>query len=395
MGLFDFIFGHRPKPTGQYGGIFKMLNGYVPRFTSWSGSIYEAELIRASINAVATHCSKLNVTTRGAARPKLQRKLQKGPNEWSTWSQFLYRLATILYVKNTAFVVPVFDEYGDVSGIYPALPEYCDIVQYGGIPYLRYKFAWGEWAAVELQLCGIMTRFQYKSDFFGEDNKALLSTLDLITIQEQGIQESITNGASYRFSARLTNFSSLEDLKKERKKFTDANFRREDKENAGLLLFPNTYSDIQQLTPKNYVCDADQMRAITDGVFRYFGVNDDILMNKAYGDTWAAFYEGAVEPFAVQFSEVVTKMLFSFRERSEGAYLMATSNRIQYMSNTDKQKVTETFADRGLATINEVREIWNLPPLPPEIGDKIPARGEYYDIREGKNNEQDDRREAE
>ena len=114
------------------------------------------------------------------------------------------------------------------------------------------------------------------------------------------------------------------------------------------------------------------------------GIVEDVLKNRAYGDMWSAFYEGAVEPFALQFSEVVTKMLFTFRERSEGSEIMATANRIQYMSNGDKMKVTETFADRGLATVNEIREIWNLPPLPPEIGDKIPARGEYYDIREGK-----------
>ena len=384
MGLFDLIFGNRPKPAGQYAGVFKMLNGYVPRFTNWQGSIYEAELIRASINAIATHCSKLNVVTRGAAKRKLQNQLKKGPNTFDTWSQFMYRLATILYVKNTAFIVPVFDEYGEVTGIYPVLPEYCDIVQYGETPYLRYKFSWGDWAAVELSKCGIMTRFKYRSDFFGENNSALLSTLDLITIQNQGIQESVRNSASYKFSARLTNFSSLDDLKKERQKFTESNMRA-DAKNSGLLLFPNTDSDIRQLEPKNYVVDAEQVKVINEGVYQYFGVNEDVLKNRAYGDMWSAFYEGAVEPFALQFSEVVTKMLFTFRERSEGSEIIATSNRIQYMSNGDKMKVTETFADRGLATVNEIREIWNLPPLPPEIGEKIPARGEYYDIREGKN----------
>ncbi len=383
MGLFDLIFGNRPKPAGRYAGTFKMLNGYVPRFTSWQGSIYEAELIRASINAVATHCSKLSVVTRGSAKRKLQNRLAKGPNTFDTWSQFMYRLATILYVKNTAFIVPVFDDYGEVSGIYPVLPDYCDVVQYGDVPYLRYKFSWGDWAAVELSLCGIMTRFRYRSDFFGENNGALLNTLDLITIQSQGIQESIKNGASYKFSARLTNFSSLEDLKKERHKFTESNLKA-DAKNNGLLLFPNTYSEIRQLEPKNYVVDAEQVKVINEGVYQYFGVNEDVLKNRAYGDMWSAFYEGAVEPFALQFSEVVTKMLFTFRERSEGSEIMATANRIQYMSNGDKMKVTETFADRGLATVNEIREIWNLPPLPPEIGDKIPARGEYYDIREGK-----------
>ena len=61
MGLFDFIFGKRPEPKGEYEGVFKLLNGYTPHFTSYNGSLYESELIRAAITARATHISKLNV----------------------------------------------------------------------------------------------------------------------------------------------------------------------------------------------------------------------------------------------------------------------------------------------------------------------------------------------
>jgi hypothetical protein len=50
------------------------------------------------------------------------------------------------------------------------------------------------------------------------------------------------------------------------------------------------------------------------------------------------------------------------------------------MSNSDKLQAIQTFADRGLMTRNELREIMNLAPLPDEIGNQIPARGEYYDI---------------
>jgi hypothetical protein len=134
---------------------------------------------------------------------------------------------------------------------------------------------------------------------------------------------------------------------------------------------------------KPWVVDADQMNAIKSSVYEYFGVNEDVLTNKAYGDSWAAFYEGAIEPFAVQFSEVMTKMLFTFREQSQGNKVIVSANRIQYMTNTEKLAVTNGFADRGMATIDELREIWNLPPLPDGKGEAIPIRGEYYDLRNG------------
>lgn len=380
MSLFDKIFGNRPKERKLY-NEFRMLNGYEPHFTSYSGGLYESELVRSAISVRATHISKLHVETRGAARPALQRKLTHGPNEFQTWSQFLYRLSTILDVHNTAFITPIWDEYGEPSGIYAPLPSRCEIVQYEGIPYLRYTFGHGTSAAVELAYCGLMVNHQYRNDFFGESNKALIPTMDLIHMQNQGITEGVKSSATYRFIAQLNNFSKPDDLAKERQRFTEENLSR-DAKGGGLLLFPNTYSNIRQIESKPWVVDADQMKVIKDNVYQYFGVNEDVLTNKAYGDAWAAFYEGAVEPFAIQFSEVLTKMLFTFREQSSGNYVMATANRLQYMSNADKLAVAAQMADRGLMTRNELREIFNLPPLPDDLGNTIPARGEYYNVGE-------------
>ena len=193
--------------------------------------------------------------------------------------------------------------------------------------------------------------------------------------ENQGIEEGVKSAATYRFMAQLSNFAKAEDLAKERKRFTAENFAR-DAEGGGLLLFPNTYTNIQQVQTKPFVIDADQMGAIRNNVFEYFGVNEDILQNKAYGDAWAAFYEGAIEPFAIQFSDVLTKMLFTLREQTQGNGVTATANRLQYLSNADKLNVSAQMLDRGIFSLNDVRDIWNLPPV--EGGDARIIRGEYY-----------------
>ncbi len=381
MGLFDKLFKFLRKPSGDYAGTFKLLNGYNSAYTSFGGSIYESELVRASINAIATHCSKLMVTASGSAKPALHNKLKHGPNEWQTWGQFLYRLATILNVHNTAFIVPILDQYGAVTGIYPVLPPRCEVVEYGAehVPYLRYKFSNGNTAAIELEYCGIMTRFQYKSDLFGESNDALVPTMDLIKIQNKGIEESIKNSTSYKFMAKMSNFSNTQDATKERQRFSRENFAS-DVEGGGVLLFPSNYTDIRQIDYKPYTVDADERKLIQENVFYYFGVNEDILMNKAFGDAWSAFYEGVIEPFAIQFSDVLTKMLFTFREQTEGNRITATSNRLQYMSNTDKLNVTAQLTDRGIFSINEAREVFNLAPV--DGGDVRTIRGEYKNADE-------------
>lgn len=389
MGLFDRLFGNRPKENDKYLETFKMLDGYTPRFTSFGGGVYESELIRAAINARATHISKLKVESYGAAKPALQTKLKNNPNEFQTWSQFQYRLSTLLDVHNTAFICPVFDQFGQISGIYTPLPNKCEIAAYEGVPYLRYEFSHGEKAAVELSLCGIMTKYQYRNDFFGESNEALRQTMDLIHIQNQGIEEGVKSAATYRFMAKLSNFAKAEDLAKERQRFTAENFSK-DAKGGGLLLFPNTYQDVKQVEVKPWVVDAEQRKAIEANVFRYYGVNDDVLENHFSADNWSAFYEGAIEPFAIQESEVLEKMFFTLRERSQGNGVTVTANRLQYLSNQDKLNVSAQMADRGLMTRNEIREIWNLPPLPEPIGSQLPVRGEYYNVSEDEGQTEED-----
>ena len=332
--------------------------------------------MRSAIDARARHIAKLRVEVVGTARPSLQVDLKKRPNSFQTWYQFMYRLSTILDMHNTAFIVPVVDKYGDTVGMFPVLPAKCEVRETkDGRAVLRYEFADRQVGACYMNECGILTKFQYKNDFFGEKNGALDSTMKLIDMQEQGIVEAIKNGATYRFMAKVNNFSKTEDLKKERQRFSEENFSKEAGA-GGLLLFPNTYSDIQQIKTSPYTIDPEERKTIQDNVFNYFAVNEDIIQSKAVGDKWDAFYESVVETFAIQFSEVTTQMFFSDREQSFGARIMATSNRLQYMSNKDKLQVSAQMADRGLMTINEIREIWNLPPV--DGGDARPIRGEYY-----------------
>lgn len=384
MGLFDWIF--RPneakksdKALEQAYTMFRTLTAYQPVFTNWGGAIYESEIVRAAIDARARHISKLKVETVGSANKSLQAKLRQGPNQWQTWSQFLYRTSTILDIHNTAFIVPVFDERMIITGIYPVLPTRCSLIDYKGELWLRYQFATGDIGAVEFRKCALLTKYQYRSDFFGESNVALNDTMKLIGIQNQGIEEAVKNTSTFRFMAQLANFAKPDDLAKERARFTRDNLSTES-DAGGFLLFPNTYKDIKQIDVKPYTVDADQMEQIRENVYNYFGVNEDVLQNKAYGDSWSAFYEGAIEPFAIQFSEAITKAMFSERERAQGSLIMATANRLQYMSNNDKLNVSSQLLDRGIFSINDVREIWNLPPV--ENGDLRVIRGEYYSADE-------------
>lgn len=385
MGLKERLFPKEEPVKVEKTEAFKLLTAYEPIFHDHIGGVYESALVRSAIEAKARHISKLKVEMQGEAQPNLKARIKHKPNEWMTWPQFLARCSTILDCTNNLFIVPVQNDYLETIGFFPVLPDKVKILEDKKKKlWLRYTFRSNQTGIVEFDRCAYLNKHQYKSDFYGESNSALNSTMDLISIQEQGIEEAVKNSASYRFMARVSNFTSPEDLEKERQRFTAKNLKGE-KDNGGMLLFPNTYSDIKQLEASPYTPDEKQMQLIKDNVFDYFGVNENVIQGRANSDELDAFFNSAIEPFAIALSEAMSSAIYSERERSFGNHVFVNANRLQYMSQTAKVTVAKELGDRGILTINEIRELFNYAPLPD--GDVAYIRGEYKPLEEQNDNE--------
>ena len=378
MGLMDWLFPKEEPVKLANTENFKLLTAYEPIFHDYRGSIYESALVRSAIEAKARHISKLKVEMQGEAQPYLKAKIKHKPNDWMTWPQFLARCSTILDCTNNLFIVPVQDKYLETIGFFPVLPDRVKLLEdKNGKMWLRYTFRNNQSGIVEFDRCAYLNKHQFKSDFYGDNNHALDNTMDLIAIQDQGIKEAVKNSASYRFIAKVNNFTAPEDLAEERARFTRENLSGE---NGGLLLFPNTYSDIKQVTDSAYRVDTDQLKLIQKNVYDYFGVNEEIIQGKAESDQLDAFFNSAVEPFAIALSESLSKAIYTDRERSFGNHVYVNANRLQYMSQTAKVTVAKELGDRGILTINEIRELFNYAPLPD--GDVAFIRGEYKPVEE-------------
>ena len=385
MGLFESIFGR--KKAEPQSTAYQTLTAYQPSFRTWGGQIYESELVRAAVDAKARHAAKLQYSMEGTARPKLYTATRPAPNQWMTWSKFMERCSNIYDVQNNLFIVPLLDEMGEVAGFFPALPSECSVVDMRGEPYLKFTFIGGQKKSVRLSRVGIVVKHQLKDDFFGEKNVALNGTMELVNMVNQGIAEGVKNSATFRFMAQLTSKAFDEDLRKERKRFDENNFQGE---SGGLLLFGNQFTNIQQIKQEGYKVDPEQMKLIRDNVLNYFGVSEKVIRNEATGDELSAFFDGCIEPFAIKMSEAMTSMVFTGREINGKNRILFSSNRLQYMNMTSKISMAQQLGDRGILTIDEIRELFNYAPLPDGNGKHAPIRGEYYFVDEGKEGNNDD-----
>ena len=372
MGVLEKLFGKGKGTDVRDTGSFETIAEHRPTFYSWNKDMYEQQLVRATIERIADACCKLEPNVVGTARPRIARAIETSPNQFMTWPTFLARCATIYYNENNLFIVPAFKPGTDVvTGIYPLMVNYAEVVEFRGEPWYRFHLPTGKVMALECAKVCLLTRFQYRSDYFGSKN-ILDSTLKLMSAQEQAQEQAIQNGASIRFIAALNGQVREDDMQAKRDRFTEQNLSSENK--TGMMVYDATFKDVKQVEPKSWTIDPQEMQRIREDVFFYFGMNEAILTNDYDEGQWGAFYEGCIEPFALKLGEGLSKMLYTMRERPKNRIEFA-ADRLQYSSNATKRNMNKDMLDRGVYTINDALKVLQMPPV--EGGDVRILRGEY------------------
>ncbi|HKM44345.1 MAG TPA: phage portal protein [Dysgonamonadaceae bacterium] len=361
MGWFNRLFTPQAqKDADRVTEYLETINGYTPSFQSFDGGMYETELIRSVVHAKAKHTAKLTPHVIGSAYKNFESVLKHKPNEFQSIYDFLYRLRTLYEVDTYAFIVPIYTEGTmHIKGLYPLKTERVELKEIKGVVYLRYLFNNGKRAMIPYEEVGVLKKMNYRDEHFGDGNQVLHNSMSLIDLQNQGIQDAIRQSAKIRFMARIGQNMRPEDIEKERENFSKTNLSSDNQ--SGVMMFDTKYVSVDQIKSQPYTADEKQIEFIKNNVYSYFGINEDILQNKFNEDTWNAFYEGEVEPFAIQLSQAITNMMFTSTQKAHGNEIHFSANRLQYASNTTKLEVSRALFDRGIFGSDDVAEIWNLP----------------------------------
>ena len=96
-------------------------------------------------------------------------------------------------------------------------------------------------------------------------------------------------------------------------------------------------------------------------------MNEKILTSSFNEAEWNSFYENVIEPISIQLSLEFTFKLLSERERGFGNKVIFTANRLQYATLQTRMSIGGQLYDRGIITINELRELMYYEPI--EDGD--------------------------
>ncbi|APM37302.1 phage portal protein [Clostridium kluyveri] len=374
MNILDKLFNRNKSPANKSNiQRIDVMNGSPPIFTPFSGDAYSNDLYRSGVDAIAKNFAKLvptHVITQSGQRKDgdstLNYILQTRPNPYMNTYDFLYKMATHYFLYNNSFAYLSLDGKGNLSGIYPLSPLSMEfVIDVTGTLYCKFLFLKGREFIVEYSQVVLLRRFYNSNDLLGDDNKAIMPTLDLAHTQNQGMENSIKTSAQIRGLLKYNQVLSSEKLKEAKEDFIKDYLSIE---NNGGIAALDTKMDYQPIENKPVLINGQQLDAIKNRIYSYLGVSESIINCTYTEDEWSAFYESTIEPLSTQMSLELTGKLFTQREQSFGNSILLESDKLQFTSNTTKITALKELMPLGLLTINQALEILNLPGI--EDGDR-------------------------
>lgn len=356
--------------------------GYRSVFMPFGRNMYKADVVRMCIRPLANHTAKADPV---CTDKHIERTLRLRPNLYMNGMEFLYKVRTMYELTNTVFILIIRDTTRSTkpTGFYPVPYRAFEALEApDGNLYIEFDLPnGGKLVAAWADL--IVLRKDYNSsDITGDDNTPILNTLDLIDISNQGIANAIKSTANLRGIVK----SKQSMLDPEDVKTMKDNFVRDymNVSNEGGVAAMDSTMDFIPLEMKPSVTNWAQMKEFRENCFRYFGVNDDIIMSRQKPEQMQAFYESQIEPFLIDLSLEMTGKIFTEREIGHGNRLIYEANTIQFMSTQEKLAL-QAMVDRGAMTPNEWRNAFNLHPL--EGGDTPVRRLDTAPVNETKSKE--------
>lgn len=363
--LFSMIFGDKqPRPTTSQ--WLQMLNGYNPTFNTATPDLYDSKVARQCIDRIATHCAKLipkhikggiNHVVNGSINQLLQHR----PNPLMNTYDFIYKTISMLYTNSNAFIY-IQKERGLIKAFYPVLATSYQLYQNSeGVIYLQFMFVNGNTYYIPYLDLIHLRLFYNDNDIFGSHSGVLKTDLQTSLTASEGIANAIRTSNNLKGILKFTNTMLKEkDIKASKDAFVKDYLNLENTSGIASL---DAKAEFQEVNMKPITLDKAQLEQVNYNVYDYFGISESIVRNKFTDDEWDAFYEGVIEPRAIQMSYEFTNKVFGNQAIYEGNKIVFTANKLQYKSLDKKNKLLQVVLPYGVLTKDMVLEILDLPPI--------------------------------
>lgn len=372
--LFSMFFGNKKQTNTVTKTEMQLLSGYDAKFTTINSNVYNSKVARQCIDRIATHCAKLipkhiqnNISNN--IKGEINFLLQNEPNPLMNTFDFIYKTISMLYTDSNAFVYIAKDKEGFITGFYPVLALNYDLLQdNSGKIFLQFNFVNGKKYTIPYLELIHLRLFYNKNDIFGTGNKILLTDIESAHTASEGIKNAIKTSNNLKGIIKYDAVLKEKDIKASKDAFVKDFLSLENESGIAAI---DGKGDFKEINLKPITLDKDQLERVNYNIFDYFGISEKIVNNSYNAEEWNAFFEGVIEPRAIQMSGAFSNKIFSIKARKEGHKVVFTTNRLQYASLSNKINLIKVAGAYGLLTKDDGREILDMPPIGGEEGAKI------------------------
>lgn len=353
----------------------QLLNGYSAVYTGISKDMYNEKIARQCIDRIATHVAKLEPKHIKASLSRVQDSkvgflLQHRPNPIMNTYDFLYKVTSNLYSNSNAFIYIHRNQLGIVQGFYPLLATNYQLYENERNEiFLEFNFMNGKvYMLPYLELIHLRL-FYNKNDVFGTLDNVLRTDLETAHTSSEGIKNAIKTSTTLKGILKFTNsMLKQKDIQDAKDRFVNDYINLENESGIASL---DGKAEFQEINMKPITLDADQLKMVNYNIYDYFGISENIVKNNFKTDEWNAFYEGLVEPRAIQMGHEFTNKLFNINAIKDGNQIIFSTNRLMYATLDSKANLLKNCAAYGMIKTDEAREILGLAPLGGEEGERI------------------------
>lgn len=370
--LFNMIFGNKIQKMVN-DSTLKLLSGYNATYSSVSDEIEENIIAKECIHVIATHCAKMmpkhyqqNGDVKNHIQGAINYIISIKPNQFMTTYDFIYKIVSLLLAQNNEYIYIDIDDNGNLRGLYPLNPLFCTLVESNNEIWLKFQFLDGNIYYVKYDRVIHLRNFYVKHDFYGEANETLKGALETQTVADDGIKNAIKISASLRGVLKASQAMLKDkDIEEMKNKFVES-----------LLSSTNGIGgldarlDFKEINLNPVLLDKEQLSMVNGNIYGYFMISEEIIRSKYTADEWNAFYESVLEPKAIQMGQAFTNAIFSEKAIKAGHRIEFSVNRIKYAKTETKINLIKEAGALGLLTVDEGREILDLPAIGGEEGSK-------------------------
>lgn len=369
--LFNMIFGNKNQKI--YEQTLQLLSGFNPTYTNISDNIKDNIIAKECINAIATHCAKMlprhyqkNGQLKTSINGNINYIISCRPNPFMTVYQFLYKVVSLWLSQNNEFIYIDIDNKGYLRGLYPLNPLFCTLVEYEKEIWLKFQFLNGNIYYVKYSRVIHLRDYYIEHDFYGDSNEALISAIETQTVADDGIKNAIKISTSLRGVLKAGNAMLKDkDVQEMRNNFID-DLLKSTSGIAGL----DARMDFKEINLEPVLLNKEQLEMVNGNIYGYFMISPKIIKSEYTADEWNAFYESVLEARAIQMGQAFTNAIFGDSSIKNGHCIEFSVNRIKYAKTDTKISLIKEAGSLGLLTVDEGREILDLPAIGGEEGKK-------------------------